>query len=119
MSVVRYVTVEEATSRIRSQLRCWSGDGCTMPERKVSRASGRSKDGGSIDGRVGHLMERLQGGGERERKRKTNLESEANERAGRSERDNAITITGWDEASNYRLKSETRIDEEAHSCSGS
>ena len=50
MSVMRCVTVEEAKSRIRSQLRCWSGDGCT-------RASGRSKDGGAIVGRVMHLME--------------------------------------------------------------
>ena len=115
--VMRCVTVEEAKSRIRSELRCWSGDGCTMPETKVSRASVRSKEGEAIDERVVHVMERLQGGGEHERKRKTKLESETNERAGRSERDDARTTTGRDEAGNYRLKSETRIDEEADSCS--
>ena len=119
MSVMRCVTVEEAKSRIRSELRCWSGDGCTMPERKVSRASVRSKEGEAIDERAVHVMERLQGGGEHERKRQTNLESETNEWAGRSERDDARTITGRDEASNYRLKSETLTDEEAHSCSQS
>ena len=117
MNVVRSVTVEEAKSRIRSELRCWSGDGCTMPERNVSRASVRSKEGEAIDERVVHVMERLQGGGDHERKRKTNLESETNERAGRSERDDASTTTERDEASKYRLKSETRIDEEAGSCS--
>ena len=99
--VMRCVTVEEAKSRIRSELRCWSGDGCTMPERKVSRASVRSKKGGATDERVVHVMERLQGGGEHDRKRKTNLESEVKEWAGRSERDNARKITGRDEASNY------------------
>ena len=113
MNVMRCVTVEEAKSRIRSELRCWSGDGCTTPERKEPRARGRSKDGGAIVGRVMHLMERLQGGGAHERQRKTNLESETNEWAERSERDDARTTTGRDEASDYRLKSETRIDEEA------
>ena len=117
MRVMRCVTVEEAKSRIRSELRCWSGDGCMMPERNVSRASVRSKEGEAIDERVVHVMERLQGGGDHERQRQTNLESETNERAGRSERDDARTTTERDEASNDRLKSETPIDEEADSCS--
>ena len=86
-----------------------------MHDARKERAE--SKHGGAIDERVVHVMERLQGGGEHDRKRQTNLESETNEWAGRSERDDARTITGRDEASNYRLKSETRIDEEAHSCS--
>ena len=85
MNVMRSVTVEEARSRIRSELRCWSGDECTMLGRKVSRASWRSKDGGAIDGSVVHLMERLRGGGEHERKRKTNVERELNEPTGSSE----------------------------------
>ena len=117
MRVMRCVTVEEAKSRIRSELRCWSRDGCTMPERNVSRASVRSKEGEAIDERVVHVMERLQGGGAHGRQRKTNLEGETNERAGRSERDDARTTTERDEASNYRLKSETPIGEEADSCS--
>ena len=56
MRVMRCVTVEEAKSRIRSELRCWSGDGCMMPERNVSRASVRSKESEAIDERVVHVM---------------------------------------------------------------